>query len=57
LAVTLKDDAAALTAVTTIGTTEGYELLATEVARASTTVTRACKYLNVINKVASCHII
>jgi hypothetical protein len=32
LAVALKNDAAALTAVTAIGTTEGYELLTTEVA-------------------------
>ena len=32
LAVALKDDATTLTSVTTIGTSEGYELLATKVA-------------------------
>ena len=36
LTVTLEDDATALAAITTIGATEGYELLATEMARAST---------------------
>jgi hypothetical protein len=55
LAITLKDDAAALATIATIGTTKGHELLATEVTRACATVTRASKYLNVIYKVASCH--
>jgi hypothetical protein len=55
LAVALKDDATTLTSVTTIGTSEGYEFLATEVARASTTVTRASEYLYVIYKIRTCH--
>ena len=51
LAVALKDDAATLAAIATIGATKGDELLATEVARASATVSRARKNLYVINKV------
>jgi hypothetical protein len=51
LAVTLQNDATALTAVTAIGTSEGNELLTTEVARASTSVARTGKNLHIVHKI------
>ena len=55
LAVALQDDAATLTAITAIGTTEGDEFFTTEVSRSCTTVSRTGKYLDVIHKVRRSH--
>jgi hypothetical protein len=57
LAITLQDDATALTAITAIRSAKSDELLTTEVARTCTTVTRTGKYLHIIYEIRACHII
>jgi hypothetical protein len=57
LALALQNDATALATIATIGATESNEFLAAEVCRAGAAVTRACKNLNVIYKVRTCHIL
>jgi hypothetical protein len=51
LSITLQNDATTLTAIATIGTTEGNEFLSAEVARASTSMTRTGKNLHIIDEV------
>ena len=51
LAVTLQNNAAALTAIAAIRAAKSDELLTTEVARASTSMARTGKYLHIVHKV------
>ena len=57
LLVALQDDAAALAAVTAVGTAERHEFLAAEMRRAAAAVTRAGEYLYVIYEIGTCHVI
>lgn len=55
LAVALQHYAAALAAISAVGASEGNEFLASEMTRACAAVTRAGKYLHIIDKVRTGH--
>jgi hypothetical protein len=55
LAVALQNDAASTTAIAPIGSSEGYELFPSEVSGAGTAMSRAGKYLYVIDKIRTWH--
>ncbi len=55
LAVTHQHNRTSLAAVAAVRTSEGDKLLAAEVRRTSTAVSRTGEYLNVINEIGTCH--